>query len=78
MIVVSNTTSLIYLSRADKLHILKDLLENVHVPTEVYNDAVKSGLSKDYSDARRIDSACKDWIIVTERLFLPVPLRFEG
>lgn len=64
MIVVSNTTPLIYLSKADKLHILKNLFGNVHVPTEVYNEAVKSGLSKGYSDARRIDAACNDWIIV--------------
>ena len=64
MIVVSNTTPLIYLSKADKLHILKNLFGNVHIPTEVYREAVKSGLSKGYSDAQRIDAACKDWIIV--------------
>ena len=64
MIVVSNTTPLIYLSKANKLHLLKNLFENVHVPAEVYNEAVKSGLSKGYSDARRIDAACKDWIII--------------
>ena len=64
MIVVSNTTPLIYLSKADKLYILKDLFENIHIPAEVHREAVKSGLSKGYSDARRIDAACKEWIIV--------------
>lgn len=64
MIVVSNTTPLIYLSKADKLTILKDLFGNIYIPTEVYSEAVESGLSKGYSDAQRIDIACKDWIIV--------------
>jgi predicted nucleic acid-binding protein len=62
--VVSNTTPLIYLSKADKLTILKDLFGNVYIPTEVYSEAVESGLSKGYSDAQKIDTACKDWIIV--------------
>lgn len=64
MIVVTNTTPLIYLSKADKLTILKDLFGNIYIPTKVYSEAVESGLSKGYSDAQRIDAACKDWIIV--------------
>jgi predicted nucleic acid-binding protein len=63
-IVVSNTTPLIYLAKADDLHVLKKLFGNIHIPTEVYREAVESGLAIGYSDARRIDAACDDWIIV--------------
>lgn len=64
VIVVSNTTPLIYLAKAYKLHILKKVFGNIYIPMEVYREAVESGLAKGYSDARKIDTACNDWIIV--------------
>ncbi|RZB32646.1 MAG: hypothetical protein AEth_00324 [Candidatus Argoarchaeum ethanivorans] len=63
-IVVSNTTPLIYLAKADDLHISKKLFENIYIPTEVCRETVESGFARGYSDARRIGAACNDWIIV--------------
>ena len=50
-IVGSNTTPLIYLAKEDDPHILKKLFENIYIPTEVYREAVESGLARGYSDA---------------------------
>ncbi len=45
--VVSNTTPIISLLKIDKLHILKDLYEEIIIPQEVFNE-IEAGKNKEY------------------------------
>ncbi|MCD6483549.1 MAG: hypothetical protein J7L47_00400 [Candidatus Odinarchaeota archaeon] len=67
MIVISNASPLIYLAKANKIHLLKDLFEKIIIPTEVYNEVVTRGLKDNFSDARLVESAVKEeWIEVVK------------
>jgi len=48
---VSNTSSLIWLSKIGKLDLLKKLYSEVLIPEEVYREAVERGLEEGFSDA---------------------------
>lgn len=53
--VVSNTTPIISLLKIGKLHILKDLYEEIFIPQEVFNE-VEVGINKDfYVDLSKIE-----------------------
>jgi predicted nucleic acid-binding protein len=64
MLAVSNATPLIYLAKADLLDMMTGSFEKVYIPREVYDEAVVKGLEKGYKDAKKIDRACDDWLIV--------------
>ena len=67
MIVISNASPLIYLAKANRIHLLKDLFEKIIIPTEVYNEVVTRGLKDNFSDARLVESAVKEgWIEVVK------------
>lgn len=66
MPVVSNTSPLIWLSKAGRISLLKDLFVQITVPEEVYKEAVENGLAGGFSDALATKE-CFDqgWIKVT-------------
>lgn len=63
--IVSNATPLIYLSKADRLHLLRDIFEETFVPDAVYREVVIQGKQREEYDAFRIDREIRDgWIRV--------------
>lgn len=62
MIVVSNSSCLIGLSRIKKLNLLKELFRQIFVPQEVYNDVVIRGKNK--PGAKEVEKARGKWIKV--------------
>lgn len=64
MIVVSNSSCLIGLSRIKKLHLLNDLFGKIFIPQEVYKDVVVKG--KGESGAREVEEAKGIWIEVKD------------
>ncbi len=61
---VSNATPLIYLARLGKLHLLRDIFAQVHIPLEVKTETVDRGKAKGYSDAYVIEQALNEgWLI---------------
>jgi len=69
---VSDATPLIYLARLGKLHLLKDLFNQVQIPPEVKVEAVDRGKTKGYSDAYVIEQALNDGWLTSP------PLRIEN
>lgn len=67
MVVVSNSTPLIYLAKIGKLDLLKKLFGKIIMPKAVYEETVVRGLEKGFSDARVIDDGLRDgWMVVRE------------
>lgn len=65
MPIVSNASPLIWLSKAGKLSLLKDLFIEVLIPEEVYKETVKKGLEEGFSDAFIIKESVENgWIKV--------------
>ena len=63
---VSNTSPLIWLSKMGKLHLLRDLFDEILIPKEVYREAVETGLKEGFSDALIIKEAVdQGWIKTT-------------
>lgn len=62
MIVISNSTPLIALSKIDNLNLLKDYFKEIFIPQEVYNEVVVAGRNR--PGAEKVESA--DWIKVKE------------
>jgi len=62
---VSNTSPLIWLAKAGKLELLKDLFGEVLISSESYKEAVEEGLKSGFKDALVIKTACEQgWIKV--------------
>lgn len=59
--VVSNTTPLISLLKIKKLHILKDLYGEIHIPKEVFNE-IEAGKNKEFY----VDLSQIEWIKIQE------------
>lgn len=67
MIIISNASTLIYLAKVNRLHLLKDLFKKVIIPMEVYEEVVIRGIKDGFSDARIVENAVKDgWIEVVK------------
>jgi len=64
MIVVSNSGPLIHLAKLSILSVLKDLYSVIFIPPLVYNETVMKGKQRGYDDARIIEEAIGDWIII--------------
>ena len=62
-IVVSDSTSLIYLAKIGMLSLVKDVFEKVFIPEAVFNEAVTQGKALNISDASVIESIIGVWII---------------
>lgn len=59
--VVSNTTPIISLLKIGRLSILKELYNEIYVPTEVYNELEKGKNKEYYKELSKID-----WIKIKE------------
>jgi len=67
LIIISNASTLIYLAKVNRLHLLKDLFKKVIIPMEVYEEVVIRGIKDGFSDARIVENAVKDgWIEVVK------------
>lgn len=63
--IVCNSTILIYLSKIDKLYLLKELFKGIIIPKEVENEIVIEGKKRNYIDAIEVEKAINDkWITV--------------
>jgi len=62
---VSDSGSLIWLAKAGKIRLLRDLFEEIIIPPQVYNEVVSEGLKAGFSDALAVEEAVKEgWIRV--------------
>lgn len=61
--IVCNSTVLIYLSKIDRLYLLRELFKTVLIPAEVKREVVDEGKRKNYIDAIEIEKTITDgWI----------------
>ena len=65
---VSNASPLIWLSKAGKIFLLKELFGEIIVPDQVYEEAVENGLAEGFSDALVIKECFDQGWIKTSRL----------
>jgi hypothetical protein len=65
---VSNASPLIWLSKAGKILLLKELFGEIIVPDQVYKEAVENGLAEGFSDALVIKECFDHGWIKTSRL----------
>ena len=61
-----STGALIHLTRAGALYLLKELYEEIYIPTEVYEEAVIKGKSIGAPDAYEIDGQIGKWIKIED------------
>ena len=65
--IISNASPLIYLSKINKLDLLKKLFEEIVIPEEVYEEVVIKGKEKGFLDAYKVEKAVEDnWIKIKE------------
>ena len=57
---IFDATPLIYLAKAERLTLLKNLEEPRLIPELVYNEVVETGVDEGYPDARRIERLVED------------------
>lgn len=63
--VVSNATPLIYLAKADQLHLLADMFKEIMIPDAVYREVVIEGIQREKNDAFRIKKMIEEgWLEV--------------
>lgn len=64
--IISNTSPLIYLSKINRLQLLKSLFKEISIPTQVYDEIIIGKMNK-FLDALIIERAVKDkWIKVID------------
>ena len=79
MNVVSNSSSLIYLSKIGKLELLKKLFVKVFIPGEVFEEVVVKGKLERHAEVISIENGIKDrWIIVKNIKLESALLRFAA
>ena len=65
--IISNSSPLIYLSKLDRLYLLKDLFKKILIPNEVYDEVVVVGKQKNFYDSLKIENAIREgWIVIKE------------
>ena len=62
--IVSDSTSLIHLSKIGKLSLLKGVFRKVVIPESVFEETVVQGKRLKKADAGAIESATQDWILI--------------
>ncbi len=76
--IVCNSTVLIYLSKIDRLYLLKDIFKVILIPEEVKKEVVDQGKKKNYIDAIDVERAIKEgWIKVESTKILPILKNIE-
>ena len=63
VVVVSDSTPLIYLAKIGRLNLLRGVFEKIYIPEAVFNEAVTQGKELNMSDAFIIEKAVGIWII---------------
>jgi len=66
MIVVSDATPLIHLSKIDELHLIKILYEKCYITQTVYNETVVEGQKFGHHDSDMIIDAIGDWLEIKD------------
>ena len=66
MIVVSDATPLIHLSKIDELHLIKRLYEKCCITQTVYDETVVEGQKFGHHDSDRIKDAIGDWLEIKD------------
>ena len=66
MIVVSDATPLIHLSKIDGLHLIRKLYDKCYMTPTVYNEAVVEGKKYGHLDSDLIGDALGDWLDIKE------------
>lgn len=65
--ILSNSSPLIYLSKLNKLNLLKELFKEITIPKEVYEEVVIKGKEERYFDVIAIEAGIKEgWIKIKE------------
>lgn len=63
--IISNSCPLIYLTKINKLDLLKILFKEISIPKEVYEEVVVKGLEGNFLDALKVKNSIKEnWIKV--------------
>ena len=65
---VSNASPLIWLSKAGKIILLKELFDEIIVPDQVYKEVVEDGLAEGFSDALAVKECFDQGWIITSKL----------
>ena len=67
MTTVSDASPLIWLSKAGKILLLKELFGEIIVPSEIYREAVENGLAEGFGDALAIKECFDEgWIKISK------------
>ncbi len=65
--ILSNSSPLMYLSKLNKLNLLKELFKEITIPKEVYEEVVIKGKEERYFDFIAIEAGIKEgWIKIKE------------
>ena len=65
--IISNSSPLIYLSKLNKLELLRKLFSKIIIPKQVYEEVVVKGRENKFLDYLKIENAINNnWIIVEE------------
>lgn len=62
MVIISDSSPLILLSKIERLNLLQELYSKILIPPEVYEETVNKGKKEGYSDAKRIEKAVNQYI----------------
>ena len=72
--IISDATPLIYLAKANQLHLLHDMFKEIMIPNAIYDEVVVKGIQKEKNDAFRIKKMIGDgWLQVRT-----VRIHFQG
>lgn len=63
MLAVSDSTSLIHLSKIKRINLLRSLFKKIYIPREVYNETIIEGTKKNEKDTFFIEECIKDGFI---------------
>lgn len=65
--IISNASPLMYLSKLNKLNLLRGLFKEIIIPKEVYNEVVTRGKEAGFLDAYKVEKAIEEgWLKIKE------------
>jgi len=68
LVLVTNSTCIIYLAKVGRLGLLKAVFKRVLMPREVYTEAVKRGKERGFIDAEIVEKAIEKGLIEVKKL----------
>jgi predicted nucleic acid-binding protein len=78
VVIVSNATPIIYLAKSSKLHLLREIFNEVYIPPEVEYEVVHRGKKLGIPDAEVVENAIKTgWIKVAKTELLEMPIALD-